>query len=305
MKTKISKYLTSPPPATGWTLDESVVAVVRRHAKAELRSAAVEVPDGTFEIGPVGLQAVDGDKLRPVLNRLQQEVEGSNRVAVVVPTAWLRTHLLELENLPRRQSDLHEVIIWRLKKLLPVAPASLRLATIVQPAGDGDRRVLVLVGVERALADLEAVFESAGVSPGLITPRIFAVTDGRNDVSSILSIQQEAGFLSIMLLVDDSPRVVRTKPLVATDWAVIERELGLTVGFIESTMEVEGPLQVGLSAEDPEIERSLKTWIADRESLAEATTASPSLAFDGTAVRDRVGAHRLDPVVNILSGGVR
>ena len=302
---KIPAFLTSPPPATGWTLDTTVAAVVRRHAKTELRCAAVEMPEGAFEIGPVGLQAIDEDVLRPVLARLHDEVEGTNRAAVVVPTGWVRTHLVELEDMPRRQADLHDVIIWRLKKLLPVKPSSLRLATVVQPMGEGNRRVLVLVGVERALADLESVFESVGVSPGLITPRVFAVADRADPGDTRLSIQQEAGFLSLMLLAGNEPRVVRTKPLAGNDWSVVERELGLTMGFIESSMGIEEPLTVGLSIEDSALDENLRSWVGSRDGLSLASAAPPSLAFDGTAIRDRVGAHRLDPVVNAISGAVR
>lgn len=302
---KIPDSFTSPPPATGWSLDTGVAAVVRRQAKTELRCAAVDIPEGAFDIGPVGLQAVDEDKLRPILTRLQEEVEGSNRAAVVVPTGWLRTHLLEFEELPRRQADIHDMVMWRLKKLLPVPPSSLRLATVAQPPTEGDRRLLILVGVERAMADLEAVFESVKVSLGLITPRLFAVAGGADLGSPMLTIQQESGSLSIMLLLDDSPYVVRTKPLVASDWAVVKRELVLTMAFIESRFGVKDGMTVGLSVEDEHLGDRLKNWVAEEASLTAASTPAPSLAFDGTAIRDRVGAHRLDPVVNVVSGGVR
>jgi len=217
---KISELVTSPPPATGWSLDAAMAAVVRRQGKGELRCAAVDIPERAFEVGPVGLQAVDEERLRPVLTRLQDEVEGSIRAAVVVPTGWLRTHLLEFDELPRRQADVKEMVMWRLKKLLPVAPTSLRLTTVAQPPTEGARRLLILVGVERAIASLESVFESVGVSPGIITPRVFALADGSGEASRVLAIQQERGFLSIMLLLNDVPRVVRTKPLPNDDWSV-------------------------------------------------------------------------------------
>jgi hypothetical protein len=302
---KIPDFFTSPPPATGWSLDTGVAAVVRRHGKTEVRCAAVDIPAGTFDIGPVGLQAVDEDKLRPVLTRLNEEVEGSNRAAVVVPTGWLRTHLLEFEELPRRQADIHDMVMWRLKKLLPVAPSSLRLATVAQPPTEGNRRLLILVGVERAMAALEAVFESVKVSPGLITPRLFAVNGGSDVASPMLAIQQESKFLSIMLLLDDTPHVVRTKPLAGGDWAVVERELILTMAFIESRFGVTNGMTVKVSAEDAHLAERLKSWIAAEPRLTAATAPAPSLVFDGTTIRDRVGAHRLDPVANVVSGGVR
>jgi hypothetical protein len=302
---RIAELLTSPPPATGWSLDAAMAAVVRRQAKAELRCAAVEVPDATFEVGPVGLQAVDQDTLRPILTRLQQEVEGSKRAALVLPSGWLRAHLIEFEELPRRQADLHEVVIWRLKKLLPVAPASLRLATVSQPATDGPRRLLVMVGVERALADLEAVFESVGVSLGIIIPRAFAVAGGTGTAGPVLNIQQENGFLSLVLLIDDVPHVVRTKLLAGNDWPVIERELMMTIGFIVDRLGVVDGLSVTISAEDPELVDHLEHWISSIPDLSPVEASSPSLMFAGTTVRERARPFRLDPVVNVLSGGVR
>ncbi len=302
---KIADFLTSPPPATGWSLDSAMAVVVRRQSQGELRSAAVEVPDGTFEVGPVGLQAVDGEKLRPVLARLQDEVEGTSRAAVVVPTGWLRTHILEFDQLPRRQADLREMVLWRLKKLLPVAPSSLRLATVTQPPSDGARRLLILVGVERAVAGLESVFESVGVSPGLISPRVFAVADGKGAASRVLAVQQESGFLSIMLLVNDQPKVVRTKPLPKNDWSVVERELSLTLGFVRTSLDIEGVLDVGVSVENQILGDRLRDWIAADGTLSLVTATPPSMAFAGTAIRDRVGSYRIDPVVNLMSGAVR
>lgn len=302
---KLATLLTSPPPACGWSIDAAMATVVRSQSKAELRCAAVEIPPGAFEVGPVGLQAVDAEKLRPVLNRLHNEVEGAKRAAVVVPTGWLRTHLLEFEHLPRRHADLQEMVLWRLKKLLPVAPTSLRLATVAQRGIDGNRRLLVLVGVERAIAELESVFESVGVSPGMLTPRVFAVAERDAAGEPVLLVQQEHGFLSIMLLVGDTPQIVRTKPLAADDPAVVERELGLTLRFIESSLEITSGLKVRHSAESTGISDWLAQWVASSDRLAPLATPPPALALTGTAIRDRVGSFRLDPVINVMSGRVR
>jgi hypothetical protein len=197
------------------------------------------------------------------------------------------------------------MVIWRLKKLLPVAPASLRLATISQHSSNGTARLLVLVGVERALAALESVFESLEVSLGIITPRIFALANGRGAPSPMLLIQQESTFLSLLLLVDDAPHVVRTKPLASCDWQTVERELNLTLGFIEANFGMTSGLSVGLSVEDDALDRQLRGWAAASSALTPVTTALPALAFEATAVRDRAGDFRLDPAVTVLFGGPR
>jgi hypothetical protein len=302
---RIPSWFASPPPATGWALDTAMGAVVRRQGKAELRCAATDFPIGTFEVGPVGLQAVDEEKMRPVLARLHGEVKGSRRVAVVVPTGWLRSHLLEFDHLPRRRIDVHDTVVWRLKKLLPVVPSSLRLAIVPQPPGGGRRRLLVTAGVERAIAGLESAFASVGISPGIITSRIFAVADGADAGSPVLTIQQERGFLSLLLLIDDAPRVVRTKPVPNDDWPVIERELGLTLNFIRSTLEIGDPLAVQISCDSADISDRIRDWSDRTGGLSTRVRPPGSMGFEGTAVRDRVGAHRLDPVVHVMEGGVR
>jgi hypothetical protein len=301
----VAKWFTSPPPATGWSLDPAMAAVVRRGSKGELQCAATQFPERTFEVGPVGLQSVDPERMRPVLSRLQEEVDGAKRAAVVVPTGWLRSHLIDFDELPRRQADIHDVVQWRLKKLLPVPPSSLRLATVAQPPSEDRRRLLVLVGVERAMAGLEEVFLSVGVSPSLITPRIFAVADSVDTASPVVTIQQEKGFLSLMLLISDVPHLLRTKPLPEDDWGIVERELALTTGFIRSNLGIEERLTVEVSVESEMLGDRLQGWIAEADGLSAAPTQQREIAFDGTAVSDRVGSFRLDPVTNVMAGGVR
>ncbi len=93
--------------------------------------------------------------------------------------------------------------------------------------------------------------------------------------------------------------------LASNDWAVIERELMMTIGFIEASLGVEGGLTVAVSVEDQELNDRLLSWIASIPTLSSVETAPPSLVFEGTAVRDRVRPFRLDPLVNVLSGEVR
>jgi hypothetical protein len=163
-----------------------------------------------------------------------------------------------------------------------------------------------MIGVERALAGLEGVFESVGASPGMLTPRIFAAVDGRNDVPQLLAIQQEPGFLGLMLLLDGAPAVIRTKPLPKDDWAVVERELGLTMGFAARTFELDGDVAVVESVEDSKLAERLRTWVETADGLSALESDAPlSSRLAGTAVRDRAGDVRLDPLVSAVSGGLR
>ncbi len=299
------ELITSPPPTTGWSLDSSVLATVKRDPKGALHCLAEAMPEGVCEVGPVGLQAVDGKRLEALLISLQARMEGARRVAVVVPTGWLRCHLLSFDELPRRQAEIDQVVQWRLKKLLPVLPSELRVSALPLPAHGNGRQLLCTVGVERALAELERSFVAAGVQPGQVTGRLFPLA-GEIRGGNGLVIQVEEGFLSLLLVQSGVPRMTRTKPLVAAESAadVVTRELHLTLQYIRGQLAVEGTLETLVSVQGDELQAAVRTWLAEQEGVA-VTSACQTLPFADPRVAAAVGEFRLAPVLELIHGNVR
>jgi hypothetical protein len=303
----LKRIFTSPPPSTGWIFDTELMAVVHRAKTGEIHCAAEELAGGGLEVGPVGLQTVDPGAVSPVLARLKGAAEGAPTAAAIVPTGWLRSFLIELDRVPRRQNELHDVVRWRLKKLLPIAPSELRLAIVRLQDGGGQRRLLVTTGIERAMAGLEAAFSSVGVEVGLITSRLFALVP-RFDVNAgpTLVIQIEKRFLALLLLKSGDPLLLRTKPLggPADPSTTVQREVALTLGYIRDAMQIEGEIEVRLSCEPPDIETALRGWLADQKGLTPgAETARPPCG--PTTVASRLGSARLAPALAVVSGLVR
>ncbi len=301
----LQRFLSSPPPSTGWLLDSTVAATVRRESKDLVRCAAAAMPDGIIEVGPIGLQTIDKAQLRSVLDELQQRTNGGRRVAVVVPTAWLRAHLMSFDHLPRKRAEVDDVVRWRLKKLLPVAPALLRLATVALPPLGGQKRLLCMVGLEKALADLEAVFGELGIRPGAVTPRLFALARGADPrVPHRIVVQQEPGFLSLLLLTNGAPIVLRSKqlPEEAGPWQAVAREQHLTLLYVRGELAVQGPIQVLISAQAPELDHGLQAWWADQEQVS-LELAAGQLQVNEPGVAEQLGIPRLAPVYAMLGGG--
>lgn len=300
-------FLTSPPPSTGWVFDTQMVAIAHRSKTQEIHCAAEELPTGSLDVGPVGLQAVDAEALGPVLARLKGAAEGSGIAAVVVPTSWLRSFLIDVDRVPRREDELHDVVRWRLKKLLPVPPAELRLSVVRLPESEGQRRLLVMTGIERAMAGIEACYAAVGVEVGLITTRLFALVPRqvRESVATLV-VQHEESFLSLLFLVEGVPRLLRTKPLArpAGDDAVVLREAALTLGFIRESVGFDGEIEVRLSCERPEMDARIRSWLAEQSDLSPATDV-PSPPCGPTTVVDRLGAARLAPALAVVSGELR
>jgi hypothetical protein len=296
-------FLTSPPPTTGWLLEHGLLALLVRDRKSGVQGAVAALTDGAVEVGPVGLQSIDVAGVAEAAVALRANLGGSQRAAVVVPTSWVRTHLLEFDTLPRGAEEVDEVVRWRLKKLLPVRPADLRIAAVPQNGrGPGPRSLIVMVGLERAFSDLEQALGQAEVVPGLVTSRLYALGLRPSEAPIRVVVQQEAGFLSVLVLEGGVARLVRTKPLAigeaADVAAVLEMRLGLS--FIRSTLELTGPLVVDLVADEPELAAELAEWWQHQEGVT-VSRPRPDLV-DDPLLAGRLGPSRLAPLLATLGG---
>jgi type IV pilus assembly protein PilM len=285
-------------------IDTSAAAAVHLGSAGQVSYAAAAVPEGMLDVGPVGLQAVDRDALQELIAALNQQVDGGRKAALVTPSSWVRVHLLEFDNLPRRRAEVDEVVRWRLKKLLPVAPSQLRLVTVPVSPVAGRKRLLCTVGLEQPLADLEAAFSQLGIHTGAIAPRLFALLN-RSKVSAPyrLLVQQESGFLSLVLLEQGEPSLIRTKPMPEPEgpWPVVVREQHLALSFLREELAIESNLQVAISAEAEELDQSLRGWWNDQEG-AEVEPQSALIPGDQPSLAEQLGRSRLEPVYAMLGG---
>ncbi|MCK5378925.1 MAG: hypothetical protein KAJ78_05940 [Acidobacteria bacterium] len=295
----------TPPPATVWSLDGQTVVVVHRDRKSGDRCAAVNVPQGLFELGPVGLRGVDVQRLTDLLVPLQELIKGARRAAVVVPTHWVRCFLVEAEDLPRRREDLQEVLRWRLKKLLPVAPTNLRIAASIQNPMGAERHVLCSAAPEKALSQLESAFEGAGISPGLVLPRIFALAmEPTPSAVTRVIVQQEISMSSMAVVADGAVRLIKTKPLPQSggSWGGAEREISLAMSYIRNTMAIGGAVDAVVSTTDEELGRSMVGLLEGLPDVSVRVPEGRQICPDAQLAAT-LGSARLVPMAAVLDGG--
>ncbi|HOC41414.1 MAG TPA: hypothetical protein PKJ99_00245 [Thermoanaerobaculales bacterium] len=296
-----ARFLISPPPTTSWILDGSVVAAIRREPRGGVLWAAEATPPGSFEVGPVGLQAVDRRKLVAALGSIHGRLEGARRAAVVVPTGWTRSYVLSFQDLPRRQREIEQVVQWRLKKLLPAPPSELRMSLVNLAPTDGARPMLVMVAMERALSELEAAFREVGVELGLITGQIFALAAASAPGTRLL-VQQEQGFLSLHLSEGDDLRLIRTKHLASSGRVgeAVRRELNLTLGYIRETLGVPGELGIEVFADSAVLEREIEDWRLMQPGVTRLPER-PAPPFTVAGAEGRLGQARIQPLWAVIA----
>ncbi len=271
------RLLSSPPPTAAWAICGDLLALAVRARKGDLRGGVRALATRPFSTGPAGLQSVDRVALVPELAALGDALGTDRRPAVILPTSWFRSHLLELEGLPRGQTEMEDVIRWRLKKLLPVSTTDMRLS-VVRVGKDGSKqRVLTLMMLERAASELETAFMEAGTTPGILTGRLFALRDGDDG----WRVMVEAGPESLSLLVthDGAPRVLRTKavPSGRSLSRVAPGEFRLLEAFLRDTFGLDQGEEVSVTVEcDDEEERWAVEEALDEFSLLRLERTSSS-----------------------------
>jgi hypothetical protein len=250
-------FLRTPRPRHAFAVSEEALVYgfldgQRSHLE---RVEQVALPPGTFQLGPVGLLQVKGEQLQKGLQALLAALaKPPKRASLVVPDAWLRALVLDLEALPSRREEAEEVIRWRLKKLLPCRPEEVRL-DYVRSGENG--QVLVLLGLDKPLATLEESFAACGCHLGSLEPlslALSALLPQGPKPTVLVSTRGQA--LSIVVTWQGRVQLSRLKLMPAGEGrgqALALRELSRTAQFLQE----KGWLQEGFSLVLGEVEESL------------------------------------------------
>lgn len=101
-----------------------------------------------------------------------------SRASVLYPDAWAKILAVELESSVTADQAGTEMLLWKLKKLLPQSTGELALLHQAMPALDGENRVLVAATPRATLDAIEHSFEELGVRIGYLAPSSLALFEG-------------------------------------------------------------------------------------------------------------------------------
>src|SRR6202022_432522 len=88
------------------------------------------------------------------------------RASVVFPDSWARILPIDFESLPDTEGAAREVVLWKLKKLLPGITAELAVVFREMAPEEGTRRLLVAAAPTETLRSIEQSFAAVGVGWG-------------------------------------------------------------------------------------------------------------------------------------------
>lgn len=192
----------------------------------------------TFTPAVVTPELTNEAALAETIRRLRNESGRWDKVSLLLPDAWFRINIIEVPALPDRPNEALEVVRWSLKRTLPIAPETLRIAYEVVSRTPSLVRLLVLSGVEDTLARIEKAFTAAGIDVILMEPvglNIWnAIIDKQQTTADRLFIHIRETDFTTGVFRGSQPLFIRSRNLSGE--RTLEQEIRLSATYLRDSV---------------------------------------------------------------------
>jgi hypothetical protein len=229
------------PPHVFCLLDEGVTyARVRRDEPPGFEeSRHFRYPAGSTRAGSSGAPLLSRESLAEAVKAAKALSGGRLKAAsATYPDSWARILPIEMESVPGPDDAGREMVLWKLKKLLPGSTADVVLVYHPMTAVADERRVLVAATPREAVDAVERSFDELGVRIGYLAPASLALLEGLAPVLSAAAqgdyalLHRDGGVLSFFIARGTSPLFFRQRPADAdSDDQEHEREARLSLSY--------------------------------------------------------------------------
>ena len=210
------------PPHVFCLMAESVTwASVRRDPMPGFaESRTFPYPPNSLGSGPSGTPLFSRESLSDAVD-VARKVSGGRltKASVVFPDSWARILPIDFDTLPESREAVRDMVLWKLKKLLPGISEELSVVFEEMPrAGDGEIRLLVAAAPTESLRSIEQSFENLGVRVGALSPASLTLFKGLAPVLGPLAggdyglIHRSHGSFVFVIARDGSPVFFRQRP---------------------------------------------------------------------------------------------
>jgi hypothetical protein len=236
-----------PPHVFCLLADGVTYASIRREDPvgfAETRAFAY--PVNSLGSSASGTPLFTREALSEAVTAARRLAEGRfSRASVVFPDSWARILPIDFDSLPDSEEAVRQMVLWKLKKLLPGVTSELSVAfREMPPSGDG-KRLLVAAAPAESLRSIEQSFESLGVRVGRLSPASLSLFEGVAPALASLSagdyalVHRTAGSFSFVIARNTAPLFFRQRP-AEEEPADHEQELRLSLSYYTEKLQGEG-----------------------------------------------------------------
>lgn len=216
-------------------------------------------PAGSVVAGPSGASLPTREAIAEAV-KAARALSGGHlaRASVVFPDAWARILPVELETMPDQSDAGRDVVLWKLKKLLPGHPTDLAIVYEPMPELTDEKRVLVAAVPKETVEGIEHAFEESGVRVGYLAPASLALFEGLSRALSDAAagdfalLHRTPGALSFFIARGTTPIFYRQRPSQTDDPQDHDREARLSLSYYAEKLKGPGLAAVYVHDELPD-----------------------------------------------------
>lgn len=216
-------------------------------------------PAGSAVAGPSGASLPTREAIAEAVKAARALSGGRlGRASVVFPDAWARILPVELETMPEQSDAGREVVLWKLKKLLPGHPTDLSIIYAPMPELTDEKRALVAAVPKETVEGIERAFEESGVRIGYLAPASLALFEGLARAlaeaaqGDFALLHRTAGTMSFFIARGTTPIFYRQRPPQSDDGGDHDREARLSLSYYAEKLKGPGLAAVYLHDELPD-----------------------------------------------------
>ncbi len=235
-----------PPHVFCLLADGVTYANVRREApRGFAHSRFFPYPPNTVGVSVAGTPLFSREAIAQAVDTGRRLSDRLTRASVLFPDSWARMLAIEVETLPEAPAAAREMVLWKVRKLLPGVTSDLDIVfREMTPVGEQNRLLVAAVPAE-TLRSIEQSFEAAGVRVGALAPSSLALFEG---LSPFLSSRAEGDYAVLHRTADSfvfvvanggAPIFFRQRPADAED-GEHEQEVRLSLSYYAEKLKGRG-----------------------------------------------------------------
>ncbi len=157
-----------------------------------------------------------GELGRLIREAVRQAQVSGHEAALLLPEVCQKGFVLSFESFPSSPPERRDLLLWRLKKMMPSLPEDVRLS-FDAPGNGSPRRVFVSLARSSVIREYESLFASCGLKlkfVGLPTLGLLNLLDrGREKDVILANIEEDA--VSLLVVLDGEAALYRFKPFLS------------------------------------------------------------------------------------------
>ncbi len=199
------------------------------------------IPENILKPSFHELNILNPDYLREIFKEeLNKMKKFPSKISILLPEQSTRVFLMNFDSLPSKKEEIRELLLWRIKKLIPLPENGVRLAW--EKIDSLDKiKAIAFIASEKVISQYEDFFSEFKLQVGLIESSIFPLFDMvRKEIEgNSLLINIENSFLTILGFNESNFLIYRAKSFSLSDKKEILKEIDHTLKFLKDKLNID------------------------------------------------------------------